>query len=357
MTTQQCLVSKTNPPAGSVKCVVWDLDGTLWVGIALEDRQVRLKENSREIVRVLDERGILQSVASRGDSQVAEQHLKEFGLSEYFLYPQINWNAKSDSVRRIAELLNLGITSLAFVDDQSFERAEVEFALPGVLCLDGTDLTGLLDAPELIPSVITDDSRRRRHMYLAEAHRKREEETFTGPKEEFLASLDMVFAMGPASEQDLMRAEELTVRTHQLNSTGYTYSYAELDQFRTSPKHKLLVAGLSDKFGSYGTIGLALLECTSRSWIIKLLLTSCRVISRGVGSIFLNQIMTRAKRGAVRLCAEFIPTERNRLMWITYRLAGFREIGKRGEISILENNLDHIHPSPSYVRVDTSEWD
>jgi FkbH-like protein len=224
-----------------------------------------------------------------------------------------------------------------------------------VLCLDGTDLAGLADTPELIPPVITADSRQRRQMYLAEANRKLEEENFTGPKEEVLASLKMVFTIAPASADDLLRAEELTVRTHQLNSTGYTYSYAELDRFRTSPDHKLLIASLSDTFGSYGKIGLALLECTPEMYLLKLLLMSCRVLSRGVGSIFLNHIMSRAKERGVRMRAEFVPTVRNRLMWVSYRLAGFREIGKKGDVCILENSLTEIHPCPNYVRLEAAE--
>ena len=92
------------------------------------------------------------------------------------------------------------------------------------------------------------------------------------------------------------RAEELTVRTHQLNTTGYTYSYEELDELRHSPDHLLLIAGLDDVFGSYGKIGLSVVELGPQSWTIKLLLMSCRVISRGVGTVMLTHIMKLAKR-------------------------------------------------------------
>src|SRR5262245_47259865 len=86
----------------SVKCVVWDLDETLWNGVLLEDREVKLRENVVEIIKELDRRGILQSVASKNNEEKARQVLRGFGLEEYFLYPQINWNSKSDSVRNIA---------------------------------------------------------------------------------------------------------------------------------------------------------------------------------------------------------------------------------------------------------------
>jgi len=82
----------------TIKCVVWDLDHTLWDGILLENEDVRLHENVAEIIKTLDNRGILQSIASKNDAQTAMKKLEQLGLAEYFLYPQINWNAKSSSV-------------------------------------------------------------------------------------------------------------------------------------------------------------------------------------------------------------------------------------------------------------------
>ena len=144
-------------------------------------------------------------------------------------------------------------------------------------------------------------------MYLNDMMRNKVEEEFAGPQEAFLASLDMALTIFPAEEEDLQRAEELTVRTNQLNATGYTYSYDELNHFRQSEQHKLLMARLDDKFGSYGHIGLALVECREEVWMIKLLLMSCRVMSRGVGSIMLNYIMNLAQEKNVILQAEFLP--------------------------------------------------
>src|SRR6266540_6551634 len=86
----------------SIKCVVWDLDNTVWDGILLEDREVVLRPHVVEILKTLDERGILHSVASRNEHDLAMAKLQEFGIAEYFLYPQINWNPKSGSVAQIA---------------------------------------------------------------------------------------------------------------------------------------------------------------------------------------------------------------------------------------------------------------
>lgn len=157
--------------------------------------------------------------------------------------------------------------------------------------------------------------------------------------------------MAPACEGDLERAEELTVRTHQLNATGVTYSHEELDAFRCSDDHLLLVASLEDRFGSYGTIGLALIERHPELWTLKLLLMSCRVMSRGVGAVLLNHVLRLASAAAVRLQAEFVPTDRNRVMYVTYKFAGFSEVSTAGPIHVLEHSLASIPGPPSHVEL------
>ena len=139
----------------AVKCVAWDLDNTLWDGVLLEDENVTLRDGVREIVETLDGRGILQSVASKNDPERATAKLREFGLNDYFLYPQISWNSKASSIRNIAAALNIGLDAVAFIDDQPFERDEVNFSLKEVLCIDAVELCGLLKRPELIPRFIT----------------------------------------------------------------------------------------------------------------------------------------------------------------------------------------------------------
>lgn len=338
-----------------IKCVVWDLDNTLWHGVLLEDDHVALRDGVADTILELDRRGILNSIASRSDYEMAMAKLGAFGLKDYFLYPEINWNSKSTSLQAIARSLNIDLSTFAFVDDQPFEREEVAFMHPGVLCLDATNITGLLTLPRMMPRFITSESRLRRQMYLSDIQRNKAEAEFTGANEKFLETLEMIFAIKPAEESDLQRAEELTVRTHQLNTTGYTYSYDELNRLRQSKDHLLLVASLDDKYGTYGTIGLALLELGERVWTVKLLLMSCRVISRGVGTIMMSHIMSRARRANVRLQAHFIPNGRNRMMYITYKFSGFKELEGHGDLIILENDLEYIQPFPHYVRVQLLE--
>jgi FkbH-like protein len=356
---QDEIMSQDKPSGGSgdegkksVKCVVWDLDHTLWDGILLEDGEVHLRAAAARTIKKLDERGILHSIASRNDHDVAMGKLRTLGLAEYFLYPQIHWGSKASSIEVIARAINIGIDAIAFVDDQPFERDEVRHSLPKVLCIDAADVARIPDMPEMNPRFITADSRTRRQMYLSDIARKQAEDEHRGAPDDFLASLDMRFTIAEAKEGDLARAEELTLRTNQLNATGYTYSYDELDGFRRSPDHDLLVSSLEDKYGTYGKIGLALVERGPAVWTIKLLLMSCRVMSRGVGTIMLNHILTRARDAGVRVRAEFVGNDRNRMMYVTYKFAGFREIEREGARSILENDLSRIQPMPAYMRIE-----
>ena len=328
-----------------IKCVVWDLDNTVWDGILLESTSVPpLRPGIREVMMALDERGILQSVASKNEPALAAAALAAHGLDHYFLYPQIGWEAKSEGIRIIAERLNIGINTFAFVDDQPFERDEVQSVHADVRVY-REDQTSLLPSlEEFTPLQLTADSRNRRVMYQQDAVRQQAEDDFKGPQESFLRSLELALTLKPAREEDLQRAEELTVRTNQLNTTGVTYSVDDLRALIASPAHQVIVAELKDKYGSYGAIGLVLLSLHDDAWCVDLFLMSCRVMSRGVGGVILTALRGHCQRRQVRLLAQFRHTDRNRIMFITYRFAGFREEG-----DMLVNDLDRVPPLPDYV--------
>jgi FkbH-like protein len=340
-----------NPGARPVKCAIWDLDDTVWDGVLLEEPQVRPRPGVLEVLHTLDDRGILNSIASRNDSAAARAKLDELGVGELFLYPQINWGSKAESVATIIQRLNFSPDAFAFVDDQVFEREEVNSRFPAVRCFDATQVAGLPSLPAFQPPFVTEESRQRRPMYRAGIDRDQAAKEFTGTSEDFLATLDMVFTIAPASLDDLKRAEELTVRTHQLNTTGRTYSHAELEQLQRSDDHLLLLAELTDRFGSYGKIGLALVELGPEIWRVKLLLMSCRVMSRGVGTVLLNEIQQLAAGAGVRLQADFVANDRNRMMYVTYRMGGFREVHRRGGEVVFEGPAGDIPASPHYLTV------
>ena len=191
----------------TVKCVVWDLDNTLWHGVLLEGDEISLRPGIVQVIETLDQRGILHSVASRNDQDDALDKLRQFGIEEYFLFPHINWGPKSESVAGIARSLNIGLDALAFVDDDPFERDEVSAGVPGLLCIDAADALLIPDMAEMQPQLITEDTKNRRAMYHAEIRREQAAEGMA--PDEFLRSLGMVFTINEASASDLARVEEL----------------------------------------------------------------------------------------------------------------------------------------------------
>lgn len=334
-----------------IKLVVWDLDNTLWQGVLTEDEKVILDPCVETIIKTLDERGILQSIASKNAFPAAMQQLKALCLDTYFIYPEINWNAKSENIQKIVKQINISENTVAFIDDQAFEREEVQFRLPAVRCIDARELDSLLDREDMNPEFVTSDSKIRRVMYQNDIKRDHVEKEFEGTPEEFLRTLDLQMQVTKAKKEDLQRAAELTVRTHQLNSTGYTYSYDELCLFVDDASYGLYVVDLTDKYGYYGKIGLLLLHYTEQRCIIKLLLTSCRVMSRGIGGVLLRMVINHANDKKIPLYAEFLPTDRNRIMEITYSLTGFVKAEEAGDVWLMKHTNTKKYDLPDYISI------
>ncbi|MEO3756645.1 hypothetical protein, partial [Streptomyces sp. B6B3] len=304
-------------------------------------------------------------VASRGDHDVAHAHLTAHGLAEYFCALEIGWGAKSEAVRRIASTLNIGLDTVAFVDNDALERAEVAAALPQVRTYPAHLLDELAGLAEFRPAVVTHDARARRRMYQAERARTAAEEEFAGTPTEFLRGLGLVMTVRRAGEADIARAHELTVRTHQLNTTGVTYDERDLRELTRSPRHEVLVASLEDRYGQYGTIGLAVTELDATRAVLDLLLMSCRVMSRRVGSVLLDHVIRRALDRGLRPHARFVPRDVNRVMLVTLRFAGFAPVeepedqaghgGHDGRILLARDPALPPPPPPGHVRLITEE--
>ena len=242
--------------------------------------------------------------------------------------------------------------SLLFIDDEDFELLEVQSEHPEVMCLKANNTDILLAHPRLNPRFISRDSGRRRQLYLERIERNLAEEKFVGPRSEFLASLNMQLTISLSTENDLKRAEELCVRTNQLNTTGKTYDYDELKEFIYSKSHKLYICELQDKFGYQGKVGLALIELNGDYHYLRLFIMSCRVMSSGVGTVLLSYVMHQAKAQQKILRADFKHTGRNRPMFITLKMANFKEVSSdfEGEV-VLQNDLSLVPPYPPYLKL------
>ncbi|MFJ6723485.1 HAD-IIIC family phosphatase [Streptomyces sp. NPDC091281] len=323
-------MTDTAPPpldADGVKCVVWDLDGTLWDDIAVESATDELPVPRPAMLAAIDAlaaRGVLSSIASRSAPAVLDRLTAVPELRARFLAPQVSWQDKSESLRRIAKDLGIAVEALLLVDDSPYERAEVTALLPGVRTLDPADVPALLAAFE--GREVTPEARDRVRRYRTEETRRAEGERFAGSREEFLRWCDMQLTVGPATPDEVPRALELAARTHRLNSSGLTPD--RLRALTATDGHALYTARMTDRFGSYGIIGAALVDRTDPGvWSVPLLALSCRVAGRGAAAAFLFWLAERARAaGAAAFRVTLRPTDANLEMRILLRQAGLRRI-------------------------------
>jgi FkbH-like protein len=295
-----------------IKCVVWDLDNTVWQGTLAEDgiEGLSLDPRAKSVIEELDRRGILQSIASKNDPAPALEALKLFGIVNYFLYPQIGWEPKSSSVERIAGLLDIGLDTFALVDDQAFERGEVSERFPQVAVLSDTELPDLLNNRRFdVP--VTTESTNRRTMYQAEEKRKSHFEVTAGDYVEFLRTCEIVVDAFPLSAEVIERAHELSQRTNQLNVSGRRYSRTELIAMQASDASTTAyLFSCRDRFGDYGTIAMCVLGRDKAE--VESFMMSCRVQRKRVEHAIFSWIARQCREyGFDALTVQYRKTKRN----------------------------------------------
>jgi FkbH-like protein len=296
---------------GQIKCVVWDLDNTLWDGVLIEGDQVRLRAGIPQLLKYLDDRGILLSIASNNDHQSAWTELTRLGVADYFLYPQIDWTPKSRNIAAIAKQLGIGLDTLAFVDDNRFELDEVASTLPGVTRVNAEDALGLINDPRFRGEG-TEDSRLRRRYYKDQIVREEAEENFASDYLSFLASCEITLELGGYFETDRERVAELVQRTNQLNFSGRKYSARELEEIIVDPELEKYVLRCRDKYGAYGTIGFAIVRANPQVLQILDFMLSCRVQRKGIEQAFFSHLLAHHNPGGARsLWINYSQTERN----------------------------------------------
>jgi methoxymalonate biosynthesis protein len=321
------VVAVTDP----VKCVVWDLDGTIWPEVAVElppGSNPHPRPEALRAMTTLEERGIVNSLASRTDPSVAEVVERHPDLAGRFVAGQLSWGHKSDAIHRVATDLGIAPGAIAFVDDDPFERAEVAAMLPEVEVLSPAELYERLDTPRFAPAVVTEDGRRRPERYRQEQHRRAAEADFRGDRERFLRDCRMALTIRPAGVGQLDRLVELVERTHRFNSTGASWSREWLGRLLADPDWLVTVARLTDRFGDYGLIGAALVERGHPAWRLHLFTVSCRVAGRGVPTELLRSLMATARAaGSQRLLMDVRAQPANLELRVLLRRCGFQAAG------------------------------
>ena len=300
--------------AKKVKCVAWDLDNTVWDGILGEDGLdgVTLRPRIAAVIKELDARGILNTVCSKNDEALAKAALEKFGLWDYFLYPKINWKPKSGNLTEISKLLNINIDTFAFVDDSAFERAEVELTLGCVRVYADSEAESLLSRPEFVVPV-TEDSKKRRAFYMAEAERQNAfTESDSGDYKSFILSCGFVIDVAVCeTEQDIRRCHELLMRTNQLNASTNRIPMDEFQAIAAEPDKLVLRVKCADRYGEYGTVGCLILDLRGEALLCTDFVISCRVAKKKVESAVIMFLMQKYGKP---MDIVYRPSERNHVL-------------------------------------------
>lgn len=317
---------RTNPPP---KCIVVDCDNTLWGGIVGEDGIGGIElgdafpgrafqEFQRQLKR-LKARGVMLAIVSKNNEadvlEVFERHVGMVLELADITTRRINWQPKSENIESIIAELNIGSESFVFVDDLASELYEVSSRVNGVRCLlvpeELAELPDLLATSGLFRGMRTSaEDQQRTEMMQSEAKRRVAGESMT--REEFLETLGLHVTFLRVADEDVARVAQLTQKTNQFNLTTIRRDEKDVRQLVASPAAEVYAIRVSDRFGDYGLVGVAIVEVGAELWTIDTFLLSCRVLGRGVESAFVRALADDAvARGATRLVGRFEATRKN----------------------------------------------
>jgi FkbH-like protein len=327
----------------SRRCLVLDLDNTLWGGIIGDDglQGIQLSQGNatgeahlavQQLALSLRERGVVLAVCSKNEDSNARlpfRHHPDMLLREdHIAVFKANWNDKATNLRAIADELSLGLESMVLLDDSVFERDLVRQMLPEVavpeLPADPALYARALSAAGYFESVaFLPEDLQRAGFYEQNAQRQTLQQT--ADLQSYLASLDMEITFLPFDATGRARITQLVNKSNQFNLTTRRYSEAEIASLESDPGCFTLQVRLSDRFGDNGMISVVICrEQPALCWEIDTWLMSCRVLGRGVETMVLNELLHYARdRGIRRLLGAYIPTERNKLVESHYLKLGF----------------------------------
>ena len=349
------------------KCIVVDLDNTLWGGIAGEDglEGIRLghsypgncyRDFQQQLLK-LYHRGILLAINSKNNEadalNIIDEHPDMVLRRPHFAAMRINWDDKATNLRALAEELNIGLDSMVFVDDNPAECDLVRREIPEC------DVVVLPDKPYLLPAVVdalpgienirlTKEDRQKGEMYRARAAQRTHEAQYSNV-EDFLNSLELEVAIEEASPFSIPRIAQLTQKTNQMNMTTRRYSETQIAGFAGDARYGVFSVAAKDRFGDHGIVGVLILEFADDACRIDTFLLSCRVIGRGIERLMIAFVAEVARRrGRNLVIGEFLPTAKNAPATGFYQAAGFREVSPTEyRCEVVAGSL----PRPPHIRL------
>jgi len=329
------------------KCLILDLDNTMWGGIIGDDGLENIQIGSLGIgkaftefqywVKKLKNRGVILAVCSKNTEAVAREPFEKhpdmiLGLDDIAVFVA-NWDNKADNIRHIQRILNIGFDSMVFLDDNPFERNMVKENIPEItvpeLPEDPADYLGYLYTLNLFETIsFSNEDAARTKQYQVEAKRSVLQKSFTN-EDDFLQSLDMISKVEPFNRFNTPRLAQLSQRSNQFNLRTVRYTEADIDLLSASNDYFTLSFTLEDKFGDNGLICVVILKKENSSTLfIDTWFMSCRVLKRGMENFVLNTIALKAKEnGFTKIKGEYIPTLKNEMVKEHYQNLGFDNTG------------------------------
>jgi FkbH-like protein len=329
----------------SRRCLVLDLDNTLWGGVIGDDglEGIVLGQGDpqgeaflavQSAALALRERGIVLAVSSKNSDEIARlpfrQHPEMLLRENHLAVFQANWNDKATNIRAIADELSLGLESLVFLDDNPAERRLVRDKLPEVAVPELPEdpalyARTLLAAGYFEAHVFSPEDQKRADFYQDNARRVALQRA-TGDLDAYLETLGMTITFQPFDEIGRARITQLINKSNQFNLTTRRYNEAQVREMETDPNCFTLQVRLVDTFGDNGMICVIICRRKADAWLVDTWLMSCRVLGRRVEQAVLQELVSHARgRGITRIVGTYSPTERNRLVEDHYAKLGFTE--------------------------------
>lgn len=342
------------------KCLVVDLDNTLWGGVIGEDGIEGIQLGGafpgnvyREVQKILlnyNKSGTILAISSKNNEEDVLPVFKERKMilkKKHFGCMKINWENKVKNIQEIANHLNIGLDSIVFLDDNPAERELVKAMLPQVTVLEFPE--DIIDLPELLQEmpyfhkhIITESDTKKAEQYFLQNKRIEHKKAFNSLGD-YLKNLSIKMSVKKDDISNCERITQLINKTNQFNLRTQRYSSEEVKQYMTSRTYNVFSVSASDKFGDFGTVGVIIIKQESENvWFIDTFLLSCRVMSRDIEKQFIIEVMKSLPTGS-QLLGEYIPTLKNKPVESLYESLGFNKTDdKRYKLSTIQDDVSFI---------------
>lgn len=275
-----------------IKCLCWDLDNTLWSGVIGDDGIQNVIPNKKaiQLIKDFDKKGILQSIISKNNHDIAWSKIRELELEKYFLHPKINWDPKSSNIFNLSKQLNIGIDTFGLIDDSLWEREEVGSTHSSVRLYHPFQIDYMSVLSEFNQAA-SQVSANRRELYITGLNRQEDSKSWGSDLNGFLKSCEMEMEIKVPDQNELIRCHELVQRSNQFNLSGKHFNKNDFNKLIEQDLY--LSVSLKDKYGDYGIILFTIIK-SAESLEVKEFVMSCRVAMKGVEDAFFNWLSNYA---------------------------------------------------------------